>query len=165
MWLSLPLHKKFQLPQRKSNFFWFILAVLTVLCQSSRHTGCSYLLQRVERFISNHFKDHFWQFNTVLQFVAPSVKRFDGQMSAWLQGVSVTPLISYHYSTDSIYPDNTLIQNIKLFKRLKDTWYRFLLLKQYEKRRSPGKETILITHSRNRTGVKNKLTTYSALTS
>lgn len=139
------------LPQRKSNLFWFIL------CQSSRHTGCAYLLQRVERFISNHFKDHFWQ------FVVPSVltgRRAHGCTVFQLHLSLLTIIVL----TGSIYSDNTLIQNIKLFKRLKDTWYRFLLLKQYGMRRSPGKKNILICHSRNRTGVKNKMTTYSALT-
>lgn len=36
-------------------------------------------LQRVEWLISNNFKDHSWQFNTVLQFMAPCV----GRMFFW----------------------------------------------------------------------------------
>lgn len=58
--------------KKKSNFFDLHMLYLSFNSNPEAHWVRS--LQRVEWLISNNLKYHFWQFNTVSQFMAPSVK-------------------------------------------------------------------------------------------
>lgn len=58
--------------KKKSNFLDLHMLFLSFNSNPEAHRVRS--LQRVEWLISNNLKYHFWQFNTVSQFMAPSIK-------------------------------------------------------------------------------------------